>query len=71
MGLDMGGQAFSQSRGFIFLSPGVKISFMAKCFHCKGTIEVEGRPGRGERCPWCGWMGVKAKRAYGVPSSAP
>ena len=54
MGLDMGGQAFSQSRGFIFLSPGVKISFMAKCFHCKGTIEAEGRPGRGERCPWCG-----------------
>ena len=39
------------------------------CPDCRKRVPTAELLDRG--CPWCGWMGVKAKRANGVPSSAP
>ncbi len=36
------------------------------CPHCAKRVPIEELMGEG--CPWCGWLGAKAKRGSGIPS---
>jgi ribosomal protein L37AE/L43A len=36
------------------------------CPRCAKRVPVEELMGEG--CPWCGWLGAKAKRGSGIPS---
>lgn len=37
------------------------------CPYCARRVPVEELMGVG--CPWCGWLGAKAKRGSGIPSA--
>lgn len=36
------------------------------CPHCAKRVPIEELMGEG--CPWCGWLGARAKKGSGIPS---